>query len=361
MKISSYNITDVGYHYIGLRVLAGLPSATRRDEQTKAISRNVQKYVTDKALRLLLPEPQGTFETVGEKICQELVHFKFAISVRGAYELTDEGRKILNLLSTRQHKELRRIMAQVHLETYDNLRELVGKYLIKGYAWMPTVEANHLSDKNYIYHLLEPTFGEETSLIIEPILEKIDGMSPKKTEDLLRTEILRQIIPDMNLALFRSLTDRLVSLRLLNVMKSNFQGCEFSKSYSPCVSTSPPHPWYVKLDLFLAPGKGSFSIYFCEPDMSHKDAQTKLLAALDVAFSELTPRAGYYELPEIRDFVCDHLKIPEASFDEGINGLLDLQTSPLTAGLQYEGISGRRKPLVRTREASQIHNLIRRN
>lgn len=94
--------------------------------------------------------------------------------------------------------------------------------------------------------------------------------------------------------------------------------------------------------------------------MLHKDAQTKLLAALGVAFSELTPRAGYYELPEIRDCVCDHLKIPEASFDEGINGLLDLQTSPLTAGLQYEGISGRRKPLVRTREASQIHNLIRR-
>ena len=68
MRITSYNITDISYHYIGLRVLAGLPSTARREEQTNAISRNVLKYVSDKALRLMLPEPKGTFEIVGEKV-----------------------------------------------------------------------------------------------------------------------------------------------------------------------------------------------------------------------------------------------------------------------------------------------------
>ena len=34
MNITSYNVTDVGYHYIGLRVLAGLTQIARRDEQT---------------------------------------------------------------------------------------------------------------------------------------------------------------------------------------------------------------------------------------------------------------------------------------------------------------------------------------
>ena len=35
MNITSYNVTDVGYHYIGLRVLGRLPSNTRRDEQNE--------------------------------------------------------------------------------------------------------------------------------------------------------------------------------------------------------------------------------------------------------------------------------------------------------------------------------------
>ena len=51
MNITSYNVTDVGYHYIGLRVLAALPSSARRDEQTETISRSIRKYVNDKALR----------------------------------------------------------------------------------------------------------------------------------------------------------------------------------------------------------------------------------------------------------------------------------------------------------------------
>ena len=52
--------------------------------------------------------------------------------------------------------------------------------------------------------------------------------------------------------------------------------------------------------------------------------------------------------------------IPEAAFDEGVNELLDVQPSPVTVGLTYEGISGRRKPLVRARQSIQIFNLIRR-
>lgn len=95
MNISSYNIPDVGYHYIGLRVLGGLPAAARRDEQEETVSRSVRKYVSDRALRLILPEPRGTFEAAGEKVCRELVHFGFANSAKGAYELTETGKEAL--------------------------------------------------------------------------------------------------------------------------------------------------------------------------------------------------------------------------------------------------------------------------
>jgi len=94
--------------------------------------------------------------------------------------------------------------------------------------------------------------------------------------------------------------------------------------------------------------------------MADKATQGKVLEALEQAFSSLATQAGYYDLPEVRDFVCERLRIPEAAFDEGLNCLLDLQPSPLTLGLRYEGISGRRKPLMRSRETTQIYNLIRR-
>ena len=85
-----------------------------------------------------------------------------------------------------------------------------------------------------------------------------------------------------------------------------------------------------------------------------------LLSAIEESFAKLIAQAGYYDLPQVRDFVCEKLMIPEAAFDEGVNELLDVQPSPLTVGLTYEGISGRRKPLVRTRQSIQIFNLIRR-
>ena len=31
----------------------------------------------------MLPEPKGTYDTVGEKICQELAHFEFAEAKKG--------------------------------------------------------------------------------------------------------------------------------------------------------------------------------------------------------------------------------------------------------------------------------------
>lgn len=325
MKISSYNVTDVSYHYIGLRVLAGLPTTARREEQINTISRSVSKYVNDRALRLMLPEPQGTFETVGEKICQELVHFKFARSIKGGYKLTDAGKNALKLLNEREYVELRKFMVQVHLQTYDNLRAVLQRYLEIGYICLPVVEARQLATENYVQCLLEPTFNGEASVIAAETLNNLKVKSPSKIKNALWEKVLRKIFPDMRVSvpLFHALVVRLVSLRLLNVMKTRINGCNFAKSYSPCVRQSPPQSWYVPLDIYLSSGE-PFLFYFCEPDMTDKKTQGKFLEAIDEAFSKLSPQAGYYDLPEVRYFVCDRLKIPEAAFDEGINHLLDI-------------------------------------
>ena len=363
MNISSYNITDIGYHYIGLRVLGCLSPTARREEQEETISRAIRKYVSDKALRLLLPEPRGTFETIGEKVCRELVHFGFANSAKGAYELKNRGRYVLRLVDERKHNNLRRIMACIHLETYDNLRAVVQKHLEIGRVWRPTVETRKLREEGYLRKLLEPTFADESDSIASSIRENFRGEGAKKIEDALQEKVITQILPGVRITqpLFRSISDRLVSLRLLNIARdsTSVKGCDFLKSYSPCVDNSPPHDWYVPLRVNLSSAP-SLTIYFCEPDMTDRETHQKLWAVIDRTLGKLTPQGGYYDLPEVRDLVCEELRIPEAEFDEGVNQLLDLQPAPLTMGLNYENISSRRKPLFRNRGSSQIYNLLRR-
>jgi hypothetical protein len=97
-----------------------------------------------------------------------------------------------------------------------------------------------------------------------------------------------------------------------------------------------------------------------EPDFEDEETQKTLLSTLDEAYSILPEQAGYYDLPEVRDFVCDKLLIPEAAFDEGVIVLLEKPKPPVTLGLTYERITARRKPLVRVGESTQIYNLIRR-
>ena len=363
MNITSYNITDVSYHYIGLRVLGGMGIGTDRSQQIETISRNVHKFVTDRALRLMLPEPRGTFKSVGEKVCQELVHFGFVnVGPGGRYELSSMGHMVLKLLGDRDYVQLRQKMARVHLKTYDNLRATLHAHVVASAIWQPVVTAAHLEDPvDYLTELLKPTLGTDAAKAVSLDLDLSELPGPKKVEDILRTQVLRHAMPTqkMRVALFRAICDRLVSLRLLNKSRAIRGPCEFDKTYSPCVQENPKQPWYAELNVPLDNGD-SYQIYLCEPDAADPDYQSALLAAIDVACSNLRPEGGYYDIPDLRDWVCEYLMIPEAAFDDGLNSLLDLQPPVLSAGLQYDRITSRRRPLVRAHQNVQLHNLVRR-
>jgi hypothetical protein len=362
VNISSYNVTDVGYHYIGIRVIASLPTDSSREIQFSTVSRNVLKYASDKALRLMLPAPRGDFQSVGEKVCQELVHLGLAKASHGkGYSLTNEGKEVLRLLDGGRHLELRRKMVELHLMTYDNFREVLSKHLDAACVWSPVVDAKKYTQKAYVERLLKPTLGSQAEYSAAVALLNEDAKTPKKMEDLLRDIVLQHLFPATRISvpLFRSMSDRLMSLRLLNMMRATIEDCEFAKSYSPCRSREPAVDWYTMLAVTLPLGD-RFDVYLSEPNMRDQGMQQALLSAIEESFLGLVAQAGYYDLPQVRDFVCEKLMIPEAAFDEGVNELLDLQPSPVTVGLTYEGISGRRKPLVRNRQSIQIFNLIRR-
>jgi hypothetical protein len=142
-------------------------------------------------------------------------------------------------------------------------------------------------------------------------------------------------------------------------MKINFGGCDFAKSYSPCVRTKPPYEWYQQLEIPL-PSVGVYTIFISEPNLDDSNTRQNVVTCLEESFSQLPAQAGYYDLPDVRDFVCERLRFPEAAFDDAINILLDQKIPPVTVGLTYERISGRRKPMVRVRGNTQVFNLIRK-
>lgn len=361
MNISSFTVTDVGYHYIGLRVLAGMPEASR-EEQNATIARSVLKYARDKALRLMLPEPKSTYETIGERVCQELAHFEFAEATKGrGYALTTAGMETLRLLNDKNYLELRRRMALVHLRTYANLQAVVHGHIAYNEILSPAVETTRTIGTGYVAALLRPTFGPSAESEAEELLEQLQERSPKQIEDALRDRVLKKIIPQHSISVpvFKAMIDRLVSLRLLNAMKVCYEKAEFHRTYSPCVEGPPTRKWHHRETITLSAG-GIYTIYLSEPDFEDQETQQSFLTALEAAYSALKEQAGYFDLPDVRDFVCDKLSIPEAAFDEGVIALLDKPTPPVTLGLTYERITGRRKPLVRVGESTQIYNLIRR-
>ena len=285
MNISSFNITDVGYHYIGLRVLAAMPEASR-DEQNATISRSVLKYARDKALRLMLPEPKSTYESVGEKICQELAHFEFAEATKGrGYGLTFAGLETLSLLNETKFLELRRRMALIHLKTYANLQTVVHDHIAQKGILSPLVETTKTIDTAYVAALLRPTFGKSAENEAENFLGQVKERSPKKIEDALRERVLEKLIPQYSIGvpLFRSMCDRLVSLRLLNAMKVSCESADFNRTYSPCVEEPPTQKWHHRFTTSLSDG-GSYAIYLSEPDFEDEETQQKLLSSLDRAF-----------------------------------------------------------------------------
>ena len=227
--------------------------------------------------------------------------------------------------------------------------------------WRPIeVKGDLIGQDDYLETLLAPAFGSEATSVAATIHAGHREQSPSKIRDALHASVIKRFLPDqkMGVANFRGMCSRLTTLRLLNLRRATVKGCEFYKTYSPCVAEKGPRDWYTPLEVPLSNGE-TYRILFCEPDMAESDNQNTLLGAIDDAMLALTPIAGYHDLPDLRDTVCENLLIPEAAFDDGLNRLLDRVPSPLSVGFHYDGITANRKPLVR-RQTNQLHNLIRR-
>jgi len=348
VNITSYNITDVSYHYVGLRVVESSGGASR-DRLAEMISAAVLKLVMDRALRMMLPAPRGTFSSAGEKVLNELKHFGLTETEGKHVGLTEAGKAAHQLLQSKQFVQLRRVFIRLHLETYSNFREVL-LYLAGGESLLrPIKDSIDPTDLAVAWKVFLPWDSEG------PARSSID-LTPQKVEDAITARLLERAFSGtkVTVPIFRSMCDRMTSLRLVNQSRVTKGGMEAFAIYSTCRKTKTR--WQHELS-FVVSGSPR-TLFLSEYSIELKGAREALLAALKAAFDELEPEGGFYDLPDVRDKVCMSMLIPEAAFDEALLQLLESGNAPFSFGLRYERISGRRRPLVR-QPGNQILNLIR--
>ena len=107
----------------------------------------------------------------------------------------------------------------------------------------------------------------------------------------------------------------------------------------------PTRKWHHRVLTPVSTG-GIYAIYLSEPDFYDEETQHSLLRALERRTLPWRKRPGISTCP-MCEILCVKMLIPEGSFDEGVLALLDKPRPPVTLGLTYERITGRRKPLVR--------------
>jgi hypothetical protein len=86
---------------------------------------------------------------------------------------------------------------------------------------------------------------------------------------------------------------------------------------------------------------------------------SSVLAAVMKARGALVERAGYYRIYEIRDRVCESLRLSQGMFDAIFLHIYRTQPGLMTFGVDYEKITAKRLPIeVRDGASSNLRNLV---
>jgi len=112
-------------------------------------------------------------------------------------------------------------MISAHLATYDNLRAVCAAAHGGSSLWRCIIEFEQFGKPGYLERLLQPTFGDRAAAKAAQITAR-GPQTPKQTEDAINQFVINDVFTEYvySVPLFRALCDRLLSLRLLNIMRA---------------------------------------------------------------------------------------------------------------------------------------------
>jgi hypothetical protein len=381
-NITSYNVNDIALYYQAISRISDSPLNLSVAMET--VRKRLVEYLEHRRAELSLPPARGEFNSLGEKVIAELRQMGFVESYDGQVRLTSSGRNIKEELSSGKGRQARWLILARMIETFDNLRSFLscitppeGRTLslpipralesdveldetslrnvegveLKGVcaAWTDWCKTNKRLD------LIPSSFEIRAGELFEQSRDKsIGGRITNVVQQLVLDQVTGGTIK--RVSIYRTLRDRLRTAGALSSWVRYVPEVPLAlETVFSCLNVGPPYEdkEWVKLDVRI----GSHPVYIHEPP--YEALEPKLQSALEQAAASLAPRAGYYRVYEIRDRVCEALRISEGVFNAAFVRLYRTQPGLMTLGVDYETITAKRLPIeIREGNKSDSFNLV---
>jgi hypothetical protein len=385
-NITHFNISDVALYYQGLVALAESPieTTTAADE----IRRRAVTYVERRRAIFSLPSLRGQFDNLGEKVLFDLRQMNLASAVNGKVKLTAPGRSIVDDLKKGEGRRARLAILARLIETYDNAAILCSTVTPPGgkplFVPIPRVTTEPIDDEeddgemrlvpanlesvcaaweewcveNNRSDLIPCDLKARTEAIIEASKDK-RGFAGKARNALAQLVVTSATNGRITKApIYRTIRDRLSTAGALNSVIRPVPGKPLSvEAVFSCmhVGRPPKHAeeWQpLAAKLMVA---GELWIHEAEP----AKLAPRVTAALLEARKVLVERAGYFRVYEIRDWVCEKLRLSQGMFDSAFVYIYRTQPGLMTLGTDYEKITAKRLPIeIRDGASSNLRNLV---
>lgn len=326
--------------------------------------------------------------TLGEKALAELKQMKLLTVESGRVQLLPAGAKVVTKLMGGSGREARRLILGRMIDTFDNvygmLKKLspsLGTDLVlpapRGANASPDAmddsELDLRDDTNLDLTQVCNAWTEWCAQNGRPDLLPRDFVSrawalfetstDRKVANRIKN-VVQQLVLERatdgivsKMAIYRTLRDRLTSAGAINgrikVIESPTIALETLYS---CLHIGPPvgdSTGWLPLDV----PRSAEPILVYEPEP--EQITDRLLSELRTATDPLVPRAGYYRIYELRDRICEALRISQGVFDSAFLHLYKSKQGEISLGVDYETITAKRLPLeIRDGERSEFFNLV---
>lgn len=385
-NVTHFNISDVALYYQGLVALAESPleTAVAADE----IRRRAVTYVERRRALFSLPTLRGQFDNLGDKILLDLRQMNLVVMEDGKVRLSRTGTAILNDLTKGEGRRARLAILGRLLETYDNAAFLCAT--ITPPAGRPifvpipraTAESNEDEDddgetrlmpanletvcaaweewclENHRPDLLPPDLRSQTEALIAASKDK-RGFAGKARNALAQLVVAAATNGRISKApIFRTVRDRLSTAGGLNSATRPVPGKPLSiESVFSCMNVGRPVKHIEEWQQLGARLMTSGDVWIHESEPRH--LAPRMLTTLLEVRAHLVERAGYYRIHELRDGVCELLRLSQGMFDSVFVYLYRSQPGLLTLGFDYETVTAKRLPIeIRDAGSSNLFNLV---
>lgn len=385
-NVSSYNINDVALYYHTLRCIAD--EAMDASAAADRVRERLVSYLERRRAALTLPPLRTELPTLGRMALTELRQMKLIEVEGGKFRLLQAGAAIMEKLRKGEGRQARRLVLGRMLNTFTNLYGFAKKLSPPGgrELVLPVPRGNNVSveavddsnidlrgdtgldlvhvckswgewcEKNSRPDLLPPNFVESAQRLFDSSTDKQIGNRIKSAVQVLVLKHATEGIVG-KLTIYRTLRDRLSTAGALNSRIRGIEGSPLALEvvYS-CLRFGSPerdHQEWIRVEV---PN-------IAEPCFIHEPEPEqiagRLYAELRAAAECLTPRAGYYRIYELRDRVCETLRLSQGVFDAAFLHVYREKRDALSLGVDYETITAKRLPIeVRDNGRSEHFNLV---